>query len=47
MSNQNDFVIENGVLIKYTGDDTDVVVPEGVTIIGNNSFEFYETSKRK
>ena len=42
MSNQNDFVIENGVLIKYTGDDTDVVVPEGVTIIGNNSFEFCE-----
>lgn len=30
----SDFVIdENGVLVKYTGSDTDVVIPEGVTSI--------------
>ncbi len=39
MSNQNDFVIENGVLKKYTGPGGDVVIPEGVTEIGRLAFD--------
>lgn len=38
MSNANDFVIENGVLKKYVGSGGDVVVPEGVSEIGNSAF---------
>ena len=38
MSNANDFIIENGVLIKYKGKGGDVVIPEGVTKIGNEVF---------
>ncbi len=38
MSNPNDFIIENGVLTKYTGPGGDVVIPEGVTKIGNWAF---------
>ena len=38
MSNINDFVIENGVLKKYQGQGGDVVIPEGVTSIGNWAF---------
>ena len=38
MSNPSDFVIENGVLKKYVGLGGDVVVPEGVTSIGNSAF---------
>ena len=38
MSNPNDFVIENGVLTKYIGSGGDVVVPDGVTEIGENAF---------
>lgn len=38
MSNLNDFVIENGVLKKYFGNDADVVIPEGVTKIGERAF---------
>ena len=33
MSDIKDFVIENGVLKKYTGNGGDVVIPEGVTSI--------------
>ena len=38
MSSASDFVIENGVLIKYVGPGGDVVVPEGVTEIGEKAF---------
>ena len=38
----SDFQIENGVLVKYTGNGGDVVVPDGVTSIGNEAF--YECS---
>ena len=38
MSNINDFVIENGVLKKYNGSKRKVVIPEGVTSIGNSAF---------
>ena len=37
MSNMNDFVIKNGVLKKYVGPGGNVVVPEGVTKIGESS----------
>ena len=33
-TNESDFVIENGVLKKYTGDNEIVVIPDGVTQIG-------------
>ena len=32
------FVIQNGVLEKYLGDEAHVVVPEEVTIIGEDAF---------
>ena len=38
MSDPSDFVIENGVLTKYTGPGGDVVIPEGVTSIGDGAF---------
>ena len=34
----NDFVIENKMLIKYVGENEDVVVPQGITTIGALSF---------
>ena len=34
----SDFVIEKGVLTKYTGTDRDVVIPESVTSIGDWAF---------
>ena len=39
MSDINDFVIEDGVLIKYKGDDSDVVIPDSVTSIGDFAFQ--------
>ena len=33
------FQIENGVLKKYTGKDKDVVIPDGVTSIGDGAFK--------
>ena len=45
MSNTSDFIIENGVLTKYVGPGGDVVIPEGVTEIGEGAFVGYmETS---
>ena len=38
MSGNSDFVIENGVLMKYNGPGGQVVIPEGVTIIGTRAF---------
>lgn len=38
MSNINDFVIENGVLTKYTGAGEDVVITDSVTSIGKHAF---------
>lgn len=40
VSNASDFIIENGVLIKYTGPGGDVVIPEGVTEIGFGAFSY-------
>ena len=38
----SDFVIENGVLKKYTGAGGDIIIPEGVTAIGGGAFCLYE-----
>lgn len=35
----SDFVIENGVLTKYNGNDTNVTIPKEVTVIGNHAFD--------
>lgn len=42
MSNASDFVIEKGVLEKYNGKDGNVVIPDGVTSIGE--YAFYASS---
>lgn len=39
MCNINDFVIENGVLTKCLENNTNVVIPEGVTTIGDYAFD--------
>lgn len=39
MNNPNDFVIQQGTLIKYTGAGGDVVIPAGVTTIGDTAFK--------
>ena len=39
MSDLKDFVIENGVLTKYVGKDTDVVIPDKVTKIDRAFFD--------
>ena len=38
MSNASDFIIENGVLIKYVGPGGDVIIPEEVTSIEEKAF---------
>lgn len=40
MSDIKDFVIENGVLKKYVGPGGDVVIPEGVTELSDNVFNY-------
>ena len=41
-SSADDFVIKNGVLTKYTGYDSRVVIPDGVKSIGEEAFAFCE-----
>ena len=38
MSNINDFVIRDGVLVEYVGSDENVVVPQGVSVVDSNAF---------
>ena len=38
LSAENDFVIEDGVLIQYKGTDTEITIPDSVTSIGDGSF---------
>lgn len=40
---EEDFVIKNGILLKYNGDDVSVVVPEGVTSIGYGDMSTYSS----
>lgn len=44
-SDSEDFVIKNGVLTKYQGSGGDVVIPDGVTKIGDRAFAFCTTVK--
>jgi hypothetical protein len=37
-----DFKIKNNVLVQYEGKDTVVVIPDGVTKIGENSMDAAE-----
>lgn len=38
MNNINDFEIKKGVLVRYKGSDAEVVIPEGITSIGEEAF---------
>lgn len=42
-SPSDDFIIENGVLIKYVGPGGGVVLPEGITRIADNAFRSNQT----
>lgn len=39
---EKDFVVENGVLEKYTGSDENFVVPKGITEIADYAFDCCE-----
>lgn len=36
--NNSDFEIQNGILVKYHGSETEVIIPEAVTAIANEAF---------
>lgn len=46
MSNVNDFEIQNGVLVHYNGSEEEVVIPPGVTSIGEEAFSGNKNLKR-
>ena len=46
MSDNQDFIIENGVLKQYAGPGGDVAIPEGVTEIAAFCFEHCDTLTR-
>ena len=39
-ASEKDFLIENGILVKYTGTEKIVVIPDSVTTIGEEAFAF-------
>lgn len=41
MSELHDFVIENGVLTEYIGQDLNVTIPDGIKKIGKGAFISY------
>ncbi len=47
MEVSEDFKIESGVLIEYTGTETEVVIPEGVTVIGSGGMKAIFPSSSK
>lgn len=44
IATEDEFVIEAGVLIKYKGISSDIIIPDGVKMIGNSAFEHSITS---
>ena len=38
MKNWGDFVIRDGILVKYNGTEKEIIIPEDVNIIGENAF---------
>lgn len=42
-ANSKDYVILNGVLIKYMGSGGDIIIPDSVTTIGQSAFSNCET----
>ncbi|MDR0785831.1 MAG: leucine-rich repeat protein, partial [Treponema sp.] len=43
LPNEREFQIEDGVLVKYRGNEVAVTVPQGVTAIGESAFEGCES----
>jgi len=41
-ADENGFVIEDGVLTKYTGKGGEVTIPDGITSIGHGAFDWYD-----
>ena len=41
----SDFIIENRILVRYIGKSKEVVVPKGITIIGNKAFAGQDITK--
>ena len=39
MISDSDFVIKDGVLLQYSGNETDVIIPDNVTEIGDSAFK--------
>ena len=37
----NEFIIKDNVLIAYRGDERDVVIPDGITAIGERAFQYF------
>ncbi len=43
---ESDFTIDGNTLVAYTGRDTEVIVPDGVTVIGPRSFQMAKHVKK-
>ncbi len=42
----SDFVIRNGELVRYHGHSSEIVIPDGVAVIGGSAFEFCAYAER-
>lgn len=47
MSNTSDFIIEGGVLKQYKGNDSDVIIPDGVIEIKSEAFQRKSLSQKR